>query len=41
VIVELNTFKPKLIDFGLALFSDENTSVESFKPCGTMGYIAP
>ena len=41
IIVDTSTFKPKLIDFGLALFIREQTPIESFKRCGTMGYIAP
>lgn len=41
IIVDLETFKPTIIDFGLALFIRENTPLESFKRCGTMGYIAP
>jgi serine/threonine protein kinase len=41
IIVNLETFQPKLLDFGLALFLNENTPIEDFKRCGTMGYIAP
>lgn len=39
--INLKTFKPYIIDFGLSLCLDNTVTTKSFKRCGTMGYMAP
>jgi serine/threonine protein kinase len=41
ILINLNTMKPYIIDFGLSLLMDENVTNKSYKRCGTMGYMAP
>lgn len=41
ILINLGTFKPCIIDFGLSLLLDETVSSKSYKRCGTMGYMAP
>jgi len=40
IIVDTN-MRPKLIDFGLAILTNECNESSIFKRCGTMGYMAP
>ena len=40
VIIDLTTYQAKLIDFGLSLWVNPNTSKKAYKRCGTMGYMA-
>jgi eukaryotic-like serine/threonine-protein kinase len=39
--INLTTFKPHIIDFGLSLLLDDKVTAKSYKRCGTMGYMAP
>ena len=41
ILINLTTFKPCIIDFGLSLLLDEKVTTKSYKRCGTMGYMAP
>lgn len=41
IIINLETLKPKIIDFGLSLLLQSYTELKCFKRCGTMGYMAP
>ena len=41
ILINLDTFKPYIIDFGLSLHVDETVTTKSYKRCGTMGYMAP
>ena len=41
ILINLNTMKPYIIDFGLSLLMDETVTNKSYKRCGTMGYMAP
>lgn len=41
ILINLATFKPSIIDFGLSLFLDQTVTSKSYKRCGTMGYMAP
>lgn len=40
IILDKKTKKPKLIDFGLSLYIDDDVDHSKFKRCGTMGYMA-
>ena len=39
--INMETFKPYIIDFGLSLLLDDRVTTKSYKRCGTMGYMAP
>jgi len=41
IIVDMMTYRPKIIDFGLSLILNIGTDGDEFKRCGTMGYMAP
>lgn len=41
ILINMTTFKPYIIDFGLSLILDDRVTTKSYKRCGTMGYMAP